>query len=72
MGDEADLQAIGRELRKHRKARGLSQEALADMAGLHTNHVGMIERGERNPTALVLIALARALGVSAADFFGGA
>ncbi len=48
---EANLQRIvGRNLRAYRKARGLSQEAFADMLGVHRTYMGGIERGERNLT----------------------
>ena len=48
---EGDLQrAVGRNLRVHRQARGLSQEAFADELGVHRTYMGGIERGERNLT----------------------
>jgi transcriptional regulator with XRE-family HTH domain len=48
---EGDLQRIvGRNLRAYRKARGLSQEAFAEVLGVHRTYMGGIERGERNLT----------------------
>jgi transcriptional regulator with XRE-family HTH domain len=48
---EGDLQrSFGRNLRAYRKARGLSQEAFADVLGVHRTYMGGIERGERNLT----------------------
>jgi transcriptional regulator with XRE-family HTH domain len=47
----------------HRKARGLSQEALAERADIHHTHVGLIERGVRNASLDVSDRLARALGL---------
>ncbi|HEY2334688.1 MAG TPA: helix-turn-helix transcriptional regulator [Solirubrobacterales bacterium] len=48
---EGDLQRIvGHNLRAYRKARGLSQEAFADVLGVHRTYMGGIERGERNLT----------------------
>jgi transcriptional regulator with XRE-family HTH domain len=48
---EGDLQrALGRNLRAYRHARGLSQEAFADVLGFHRTYVGGLERGERNLT----------------------
>jgi transcriptional regulator with XRE-family HTH domain len=54
---------IADNVRKARKARGLSQEGLAEICGYHRTYVGMIERGERNITIATLEALAGALGV---------
>ena len=48
---EGDLQInIGRNLRAYRQARGLSQEAFAEVLGVHRTYMGGIERGERNLT----------------------
>ncbi len=48
---EGDLQqTVGRNLRAYRQARGLSQEAFADVLEVHRTYMGGIERGERNLT----------------------
>ena len=49
-------------LRATRKERGISQEELAAMAGLHRTYVGAIERGERNVSIDNIERLAAALG----------
>jgi transcriptional regulator with XRE-family HTH domain len=56
---------LGRNLRRLREAKGWSQEAFADEAGIHRTYVSDIERGVRNPTILVVEKLARPLGVTA-------
>jgi transcriptional regulator with XRE-family HTH domain len=61
---EGDLQRIlGRNLRAYRKARGLSQEAFADVLGVHRTYMGSVERGERNLTMQSLERIAERLGV---------
>jgi transcriptional regulator with XRE-family HTH domain len=59
----ATLGDSGQSIKRHRVAAGLSQEALAERADLHRNHVGFIERGERSPTVDVLARIGEALGV---------
>ena len=54
---------LGRTVRKYRLAAGLSQEALADKAGLHRTYVSLLERGLRNPSVDTLRQVAAALGV---------
>jgi transcriptional regulator with XRE-family HTH domain len=56
---EGDLQrTVGRSLRAYREAKGLSQEAFADVLGVHRTYMGGIERGERNLTLKSLERLA--------------
>jgi transcriptional regulator with XRE-family HTH domain len=57
------LLAFGAKVRERRLAAGLSQEALAERAGLHRNYVGSLERGERNVALVNIYALAKALGL---------
>ena len=70
MAAKDDLVALGREIRRRRKAISLSQEQLAEQADLHRNYVGFLERGERNPSFTTVMKLARSLGVSAAELMG--
>jgi transcriptional regulator with XRE-family HTH domain len=66
------LRSLGQEIRDLRTHKKLSQEALAGLAGIHTNVVGRLERGAYNPTVLILAALAVKLGVTLEDLFRGA
>jgi transcriptional regulator with XRE-family HTH domain len=54
---------LGRSIRERRLEIGISQEGLADRAGLHRTYVGGIERGERNVSFGNLLKLTQALGV---------
>jgi transcriptional regulator with XRE-family HTH domain len=54
--------SFARVVRKHRARLRLSQEALAEAAGIHHTYVGLLERSERKPTIDVAERVARALG----------
>jgi transcriptional regulator with XRE-family HTH domain len=58
---------MARNLRLIRARMGISQEGLADLAGLHRTYVGSVERGERNISIDNIERLANALGVTAVD-----
>lgn len=64
-----DRARFGERVRKLRLERGLTQEALAARAGLHSTYVGGIERGERNVGFDNIVKLARALGENPAALF---
>ncbi len=59
---------FGQKLREVRQAQGLSQEALAERAGCHTMTVAKLEQGVQEPAWPLVLALARALGVSTSEF----
>ena len=56
---------LGAAVRAQRQELGMSQEALADLAGLDRAHMGKIERGERNVSVLNLLRICHALQIPA-------
>ncbi len=62
-----DYYKIGQKIRKFRKARGFSQERLAEQAGISITHMSHIETGNTKLSLPVFAALAQALEVPADD-----
>ncbi|GFZ87047.1 transcriptional regulator [Paenibacillus marchantiophytorum] len=60
---------LGERLRYIRKEQNLSQEQLGELAGLHTNYIGQVERGEKNVTIESLEKIAAGLNVSMEQLF---
>ena len=62
-------QTLAINMRAKRKALRISQEELADRAGLHRTYIGAIERGEQNVSVDNIERIARALGCAVVDLF---
>ncbi len=63
------LKKFGTRIKELRKAKELTQEQLAEISGLHKNYIGMIERGERNPSLVNIEVLAKALKIDLYELF---
>ncbi len=59
------LEVLAKNIRQLRKEKKLSQEALAELTGLHRTYVGAVERAERNITLATLCTFAKALKIKA-------
>ena len=65
------LAALGRNVRRNREEKSLTQEKLAEKAGLDPTYISGIERGLRNPGIKNVARLAKALGLSTAELCRG-
>ncbi len=63
------LKKLGKAIKENRTGKGLSQERLAEMTGLHRTYVGSVERGERNVSAINIKAIADALKCKPSELF---
>ena len=77
--DQTDPKALvelersyGRNLRRIRRGRGFSQEALAFRAEVHRTEISLLERGNRDPGVNMTLRLAGALGVGPGELLAGA
>ncbi|MCA0250495.1 MAG: helix-turn-helix domain-containing protein [Proteobacteria bacterium] len=71
MADNAKAirEGFGKRLREVRQKANLSQEELADLAGLDRSYIGGVERGERNVSLVNIHKIARALKIRPGDLF---
>ena len=67
MSSKNILEIFGRNVQKYRKEKEISQEKLAEIAGVHRTYVGMIERAEKNITLRNMEKIANALNVKIKD-----
>lgn len=58
---------FGKRVRQLRLEKGISQEQLADEAGIERSYMGAIERGERNPSLDKVTSIAGALKIKSSD-----
>ncbi len=66
---KAILVKFGKKIREARAKKGLSQEALADLANVHRTYIGMVERAEKNITLLNIQKLSKALKIDIKELF---
>jgi len=63
------LVALGQKIKTHRKAKGISQEALALLVGLDRSYMGGIERGEHNVSIINIQKIAESLNLELWEIF---
>lgn len=69
LSEQRHLKSMGKRLKRIRKQKGITQEALAEAVGVHSTYVSMVERGVRNPTFKTMDKIARALKVDIRELF---
>ncbi len=61
---------VGRNVKRIRQEKGLTQEQLAELSGFSQQYISGLEQGRRNPTVVSIYELAMALGVSHMELVG--
>ena len=69
MAGEDLTREFGALVRQLRLEKGMSQERLGELCGLHRNYIGAVERAERTPSIVSADRLAKALGTTLSSMF---
>ena len=69
MENKEILRQLGQRLKEKRKTANLTQAQLAELAGVSTNFIGMVERGERNIKYTNIYKIISALEITIEEFF---
>lgn len=69
---ERVLRELGDAIRNRRQSLGMSQEALADAAGINRTHMGEVERGKRNISFMGVAKIAKAMDASVSELVASA
>jgi len=69
MKNEHAAELLGRRIRSLRRSKSLTQEELGETCGINYKHLGAIERGEENPSLLILEKIANGLDVEISELF---
>ena len=66
-GDKSKLKELGKKVRLLRTSLGLTQNEFSTKVGVNKNYIGMLERGERNPSYLMLVRISNNLQIPLKD-----
>ena len=65
--ERAELVELGKIIKSKRESKGLTQLELAEKSDVDRNYIGMLERGERNPSYLSLLKIAKGLNIKVSN-----
>lgn len=63
------LERISKNVKIYRESKGLTQQELAELSGLHRNYIASVEKGDRNLTVITLTRIANALNIEIQRLF---
>jgi transcriptional regulator with XRE-family HTH domain len=68
-GEQEFISSFGKRLSVARKQKGITQEHLAELVGVHRTYIGFIEQGKRNPSIGNVYKIAKALKIPIKNLF---